>query len=126
MEPNKRFDHVFAIIRIDEFRNPDVPVEDRVVVQKIMWNEQAAEKELDRLNNLKPGGRSRYCLQIARIERAAKAVESVLLLEQTMVVRLPDTPKQEDTKTMFNPEIKINRLDAVSQPPQVVFTQLVG
>jgi hypothetical protein len=68
MKPNSRFDHAFVILRIDCFQGSETPLEDKVTVTKILFDGDAAEKEVERLNSLHPDSRVRYFSQLARLE----------------------------------------------------------
>jgi len=68
-KPNLKYDHVFTIIRIDDFQGSEVPIESKIAVQKILWSEEEAETETVRLNNLNSDKGCRYFWQIARLER---------------------------------------------------------
>jgi hypothetical protein len=68
LKPNPRYQHAFAIIRIDEYSDPETPIEHRITVKKIVLDAEDAEREVERLNRLRAGKRGRYFSQITRIE----------------------------------------------------------
>lgn len=70
-QPNAKYDHVFAIIRIDMFHSDDVPLQDVITVKKVVWTAEAAEAEVNRLNALKNGRKSMYFWELTRLERKA-------------------------------------------------------
>lgn len=61
MKANKKYDHAFAILRNHYYGN-----DRQVTVTKVMWDADAAKKEVERLNDI---GISKYEMQITRIER---------------------------------------------------------
>jgi len=76
LKPNRDFDHVFAIIRIDDFQPLETLLAEKVAVTKILWDEEAAKREVDRLNGLKKG---KYLLQATRIDRQAAVAEKAAI-----------------------------------------------
>lgn len=65
MKPNPKFDHAYAIIRLDE--GEPLPT-----VKKVMWDSEAAEKEAKRLNEVNQDKKCLYISQITRVERRGK------------------------------------------------------
>jgi hypothetical protein len=59
--------HVFAVVRVDEFHTPDVPWNIRVTVKEIVMSEQEARLEVQRLNDLKKDKRCIYFWQVTRL-----------------------------------------------------------
>lgn len=57
-----------AILRIDDFQNPSVAIENRVTVVRVMLNAIAAEAEIRRLNALNGDKGCRYVLQSTRLD----------------------------------------------------------
>jgi hypothetical protein len=53
--PHSKYRHVYAIVRVDQDDEPNVPLEERTSVTKILWAEQDAELEVERLNRLNAG-----------------------------------------------------------------------
>jgi hypothetical protein len=69
-QPNAKSTHVWAVIRLDEFQPDGTPLEDRVTITKIVWDEVAAASEVDRLNALRsPDDGVRYVARITRLIR---------------------------------------------------------
>jgi len=62
MKPNPKYDHAFAIVRLD---HTDSTLE--VTVKKIVWDADIAEKEVVRLNKINKN--CLYFYQITRVER---------------------------------------------------------
>jgi hypothetical protein len=68
--PNARYDHVFAIIRVDVSCDVEPDYEQSITVKKIVRSQEEAEAEVARLNRLRKSERSKYFWQITRMERA--------------------------------------------------------
>src|SRR5437016_5662002 len=49
---NKEYEYVYAVIRADEYKGADCPTERRVTVKEIVWDEDEARREVERLNSL--------------------------------------------------------------------------
>jgi len=77
MKPNKQYDHVFVILRLDDFQGSAVPVQERISVTKIFWDGEAAAREVARLNELQGNRGVRYFSQVGRLERKEIASVSV-------------------------------------------------
>ena len=59
----------YAIVRIDRFQH-DVPDEDRMTVERVVWDETVAQAEVDRLNALTAGDDAvQYFWQYTRVDR---------------------------------------------------------
>ena len=67
--PNSKYDHVFAVVRVDMFHGLEVPAESLVVVKKVVWTQEVAEAEVARLNHLNQDKGCVYFWQITRLER---------------------------------------------------------
>ena len=61
-KPAKR-EHVYALLRLDEFHEADAPVEARVTVKKVLRDKQGIEREVKRLNELYANENCRYWWQ---------------------------------------------------------------
>ena len=57
----------FAIVRIDEFQDESVAIENRVTVKCIVWSLDDARAEVDRLNRLNASKGCRYVWQATRV-----------------------------------------------------------
>lgn len=71
--PNSKYDHAFAVVRLDDFqRAVDLETEPEVAitVKKIVWTQEDAESEVARLNKLNKG-KAVYFWTITRVERKA-------------------------------------------------------
>jgi hypothetical protein len=60
--------HVYAILRIDDFHDASVPIENRITVTGVVVDQAMAESEVHRLNHLKAGKQSRYFWQATRMK----------------------------------------------------------
>jgi hypothetical protein len=71
-KPNLKYDHAFAIVRIDGFHHDTDLMEKPevlVIVKKVVWSREVAESEVERLNRLKAGSEVKYFWTIARVEK---------------------------------------------------------
>lgn len=59
--------HVYAIVRIDEFDDSSVTLEDMITVKEVVWSIEKAEAEVSRLNELNESKRCRYFWQTTRL-----------------------------------------------------------
>jgi hypothetical protein len=67
-KPNARYDHAFAIIRFD-VSSETGSLHNRVMVVKILWDENEASREVDRLNELNSEKECEYVRQQVRVQR---------------------------------------------------------
>ena len=67
--PNSKYDHVYAIVRVDTFHELEIPVESAITVKKVVWTQEVAEAEVIRLNRLNKEKGAVYFWQITRLER---------------------------------------------------------
>jgi hypothetical protein len=65
----------FAIVRVDKFQESTVAPENKITVKKIVWDENIARSEVDRLNAINKEKNCSYFWQVTRVEdkRAACA-----------------------------------------------------
>ncbi len=64
---NKEYSYVYAIVRVDEYKGPNCPIERKVIVKEIVHDEDAANREVARLNALQRPNESRYFSQVTRL-----------------------------------------------------------
>lgn len=86
LSPNLKYDHVFAIVRVDTFGEIEVKPETMVTVKKIAWSQRDAEAEVARLNRLNKDKGCVYFWQITRLERKRaqeRAAQSAPSVEST-------------------------------------------
>ena len=60
-------EHVYAIIRYDEFLS-DFDIESKITVKKVVRNIERAKSEVDRLNKVNAARKCRYFWQLTRLE----------------------------------------------------------
>jgi urease accessory protein UreE len=64
---NAKFNHVFAIIRLDTFQE-GASVEEKMTIPKVVLTQETAEKEVERLNELNGSKGAFYFWQMTRLE----------------------------------------------------------
>lgn len=94
----KEYDYVYAIIRADEYQGPNCPTEQKVTIKMIVWDEDAARREVDRLNAL---GKAevRYFYQVSRLEKAPVAVAAPVAQSTPGPLVLADVMSLEESAT---------------------------
>jgi len=60
-------EHVYAIVRIDQFHDSSVPLERRVTVKEVVWTIEEAEAEVARLDELNGSKGCKYFWQTTRL-----------------------------------------------------------
>jgi hypothetical protein len=68
-KPNPRYDHVYAIVRVDTNAAADVPLDLKITVKKVVADSSVAAAEIKRLNELNAGKGCYYFSQITRLEK---------------------------------------------------------
>ena len=68
MKPNKKYEHLYAIVRYESDAEELTPIDLRVVVKKIVNDPHYAEQEVKRLNDLNQEKGSYYFCQVTRFE----------------------------------------------------------
>jgi hypothetical protein len=86
--PNRRYDHVFAIIRVDRFDQSGGWTDQAITITKAVWSREAAEAEVVRLNHLNKDKGAVYFWRITRLERTMD--------DQPPVDSLPDGSSLQD------------------------------
>lgn len=71
VKPNKKYPHLFAILRYDN-QDPACPIDQRITVKKIVTTAEYAESEVIRLNQLNADKGAFYFYQITRLDDAMK------------------------------------------------------
>ena len=68
--PNARYEHAFAIVRLDPYPNVDTEVESgtAITVTKVVREQEIAEAEVERLNGLNGPKGASYLWTITRLE----------------------------------------------------------
>lgn len=67
-KPNAKYDHVYAIIRLDGFYE-NMTIQDAITVTKVVWSEELAKQEVARLTTINSDKRCYYFYQITRITK---------------------------------------------------------
>lgn len=73
LTPSAKYDHVFAILRVDGFHKTETPLSDKITVMKVVFTEVRARQEVDRLNS-QADGDVEYLWQVTRLEPRDKGV----------------------------------------------------
>ena len=80
-KPNRKYPHVYAIIRYDAFHGESTPIENRITVKKVVTDQGLAESEVARLNELNKDKGAYYYLQITRLEGIPTEVSATSSLQ---------------------------------------------
>jgi hypothetical protein len=64
----KQKKEVYAVIRVDDFHDPAVPLENKITVKEIVPSLEVADAEVARLNALNNSKGSRYFWQATRLD----------------------------------------------------------
>ena len=83
MKPNKKHQHLYAIIRYETDAGNDVPIELRITVKKVVVDPLHADQEVKRLNDLNKDKGSHYFHQVTRIEEAAFEIQALPSMQWT-------------------------------------------
>jgi hypothetical protein len=133
--PSARFEHLYAIIRVDAFHGPETPEEQKISVKKVVRDVAEAEQEVDRLNRLQKASGVRYFWQLTRLERFADdrpfpdSVGRLGRLERMDALVPPEAAAIEQTK--FLESIKIPQPIWADPPiglgfPQIRFFEVIA
>jgi hypothetical protein len=79
LKPNKKYGHVYAIVRYETDADQDSPVDLRVTVKKVVADAHYAEREVKRLNDLNREKGSYYFYQVTRFEDVPAEAQTVPL-----------------------------------------------
>jgi hypothetical protein len=77
LKPNRKYGHVYAIVRYETDADLSTPIDLRVTVKKIVTDPQYGEAEVERLNELNKDKGCHYFMQVTRLEEAPLHVEAV-------------------------------------------------
>jgi hypothetical protein len=78
LKKNANSDHLFVVIRIDDL-SPNTPIEQRIALTKVFLDENAADREAARLNDLNKNKGSRYVVKVSRLVLHESPGTNVLL-----------------------------------------------
>src|SRR3954451_11557417 len=76
LKPNRKYQHIYAIIRYETDAGEETPVDLRFTVKKVVSDPHYAEQEVKRLNNLNQEKGSYYFWQVTRFEDTALESQS--------------------------------------------------
>ena len=65
--PHAKYRHVYAIVRVDQDAEREVPLEERISVTKVLWTEREAVREVERLTHLNANKGYRYLWLLTRL-----------------------------------------------------------
>jgi hypothetical protein len=68
MKPNRRYDHAWAVVRLYPLSEKELSP-DRVVVVRVFWSRDRAEKEAQRMNQINADKDCLYFSTMTRVER---------------------------------------------------------
>jgi len=74
---NRKFGHVYAIVRYDADAPEGSPIDFRVTVKKVVYDPAFAESEVKRLNALNEDKGSFYFSQLTRLEDVPVEVQNL-------------------------------------------------
>jgi hypothetical protein len=81
LKPNKKYGHLYAIIRYETDRDPMTPIDYRVTVKKVVNDPDYAAREVERLNELNQEKGSYYFFQVTRYEEIPVAAQEGAAVE---------------------------------------------
>jgi hypothetical protein len=68
-QPNSKYEHVYAVVRVDDWRDAEIGLEDAVVIKKIVWTEEEAKQEVERLTSINGEKNAIYFYQLTRLAK---------------------------------------------------------
>ena len=68
-EQTWKYQHVYAIVRVDDYGGYDIELRNRIAVKKVVWTQDVAEREVERLNQLNGPKGALYFWQVTRLEQ---------------------------------------------------------
>lgn len=69
LKPNRKYDHAFAILRVDTLHGVDADCRHRIKVKQVVWSQAAATTVVQRLNEANADKGCMYFWQVTRVER---------------------------------------------------------
>lgn len=83
MKPNRKYQHIYAILRYETDADVSTPIDLRITVKKVVIDPQYAEREVKRLNELNKDKGSYYFCQVTRFEDASVDVQALPPMQLT-------------------------------------------
>jgi hypothetical protein len=77
LKPNKKYGHLYAIIRYETDADPMTPIDIRVTVKKVVCDPHYAAREVERLNELNQEKGCYYFSQVTRFEDVPVEVQEM-------------------------------------------------
>jgi hypothetical protein len=77
LKPNRKYGHLYAIVRYETDADPLAPIDLRITVKKVVSDPHFAAREVERLNELNQEKGSYYFFQITRFEDVPVEVQDV-------------------------------------------------
>jgi hypothetical protein len=68
LKPNRKYGHLYAIVRYESDASPNTPIDFRVTIKKVVEDAAYAQQEVERLNQLNKGKGCCYFFQATRFE----------------------------------------------------------
>jgi hypothetical protein len=68
LKPNKKYQHVYAIVRFETDADEEAPIDFRITVKKVVADPHYADREVKRLNDLNKDKGAYYFSQVTRFE----------------------------------------------------------
>jgi hypothetical protein len=84
LKPNRKYQHIYAIIRYETDADPNAPIDFRVTVKKVVIDPHYAEEEVKRLNDLNKDKGAYYFCQVTRLEDAPIEMQTVSPMQWTV------------------------------------------
>ena len=83
VKPNRKYQHMYAIIRYETDADMNAPIDLRVTAKKVVVDPHYAEKEVKRLNELNKDKGSYYFCQVTRFEDTPVEVQALPPMQLT-------------------------------------------
>lgn len=93
MKPNKKYQHIYAIVRYATNADDKTPIDLRFFVTKVVTDGNYADREVKRLNELNKDKDYCYFSQITRFEEVPVTTEEI-----KPIPGLPAEPNSTDAK----------------------------
>jgi hypothetical protein len=81
LKPNKKYGHLYAIIRYETEADPMTLIDLRVTVKKVVCDPHYAAREVERLNELNKEKGCYYFSQVTRLDEAPVEVQEAATVQ---------------------------------------------